>query len=166
MSKVSRGFPERGGSGRVQPTKTAAFPPHPVDASSTQKAGKVAFQSLDQRIAQAAHQALLGTGEKDDKDLRNAIKKAATRLRTSGIGVTMAFALGKGEQHAKAAKAWCQCLKQLGFPDCADPEATIGVYRTAGFARICRLTEASERILEWLAKWADAYKQDDARDVP
>lgn len=127
---------------------------------------KATMQTLDQRIARATHAA--ATREQfANKDFRNAIKKAATRVRVSGIGVTVAFAQGKKEQHLDVAKAWCRALSELketGIGDCATPEKLLEDYRKADFPKVRRLTELSKRILEWLAKWADAYKPQDERD--
>lgn len=117
------------------------------------------MRTIDQDIAQTTHEAA-SREQYADPDFRNAIKKAATRVRTAGFGVTMAFAIGKKEQHLAVAEAWCAALKQLGEQDCATPEAALATYRTGDFAYIRRLTERSERILEWMAKWADAYKTD------
>lgn len=118
-------------------------------------------QTLDQRIAQATHAA--ATRETfAEQEFRNAIKKAATRVRVSGLGVTLAFALGKGEQHLEVAQAWCRSLRALGdsgLPTDAKPETLLTTYRSADAAHVRRLTDLSMRILEWLAKWADAYKK-------
>lgn len=115
------------------------------------------LQTLDQEIAKITHDALIGSKKQDDKDVRNAIKKAATRLRVSGFGVTMAFAIGKKEQHLTVAEIWCKCLKGT-FPRASTPETALAFYRDQDIATIRHITELSERILEWLAKWADAYK--------
>jgi CRISPR/Cas system CMR-associated protein Cmr5 small subunit len=120
------------------------------------------LQSLDQRIARSAHEAYeqaKKTNGFKEQDFRNAIKKAATRLRAAGLGVTLAFAIGKKEQHLQVAEAWCTALKDLGLAGCQDPAALLATYRTTDFARIRLLTEHSLRVLEWLAKWADAYKE-------
>ena len=155
MSKAHKSFP----SYDTRPAQKASVPSsgEPARPDSTTTAPP---QTLDQRIASATHVALQASGKQDDKEVRNAIKKAATRVRTAGFGVTMAFALGKKEQHLIVAKAWCAVLKDLGHPQYATPEPALQSWTTADLAQARRITELSERVLEWLAKWADAHKSD------
>jgi CRISPR/Cas system CMR-associated protein Cmr5 small subunit len=112
------------------------------------------MQTADQKMAQKAWKAL----QKQTKgavstDLANAIKKAAIRVRTSGLGVTVAFAQAKKDDHLTVAGLLAECL------DLKTPEELSVAYRTQSFPRIRFLTAQAELALEWLAKFADAQKK-------
>jgi len=152
MSKASSNF--RG----LDHRPPAGAPPVTTPAASASPALK---QTLDQRIAKAAHDALIQSKKEKDQDVRNAIKKTATRLRTSGLGVTVAFAASKKrDAYGEVIALWCQVLTMLKDPGCDNPQHLLKTYMDSDAHRVRILTERSERILEWLAKWADAYKED------
>jgi len=117
-------------------------------------------QTLDQQIAALTHAAydqLKTTVQKDE--LPGYIKKTASRLRVSGLGVTVAFCL-KDNDLTPIAKTLATVLAALKLPGIkpGDADSLLTVYRTASAGEIRRLQTYAEQILEWLAKWADTYK--------
>jgi hypothetical protein len=117
-------------------------------------------QTLDQQIAAATHGAydrLKTTVHK--AELPGYIKKTATRLRVSGLGVTTAFCL-KDKDLSPIAKELATILAALKLPvKAGDAEDLLAKYRTASATEIRRLQTYAEQSLEWLSKWADTYKQ-------
>lgn len=114
------------------------------------------MQTADQQMAKKAWDALQAeTKGAVSSDLANAIKKAAVRVRVSGLGVTVAFGQSKKGEHLQVANLLATCLGLKG------PDALSSTYRTAEFARIRFLTAQAELALEWLSKFADSQKSKD-----
>jgi CRISPR/Cas system CMR-associated protein Cmr5 small subunit len=123
----------------------------------------VAIQTLDQHIAKATHAQAIGPlklGNGAAKEVGGYIKKTATRLRVSGLGVTLVFCM-KDSDLKPIAQALATVLKEVKATTANDPEGLLKAYREQSAADIRRLQTYSEQILEWLAKWADTYKQKD-----
>ncbi|MDW8324682.1 MAG: type III-B CRISPR module-associated protein Cmr5 [Burkholderiales bacterium] len=118
-------------------------------------------QTLDQRIAHLTHEAYEHLkSQVPGKELPGYIKKTATRLRVSGLGVTVAFCL-KDQQLASIAHHVATVLHRLGLPHVREnhAESLLSAYRQASAIEVRRLQVYAEQVLEWLAKWADTYKQ-------
>jgi CRISPR/Cas system CMR-associated protein Cmr5 small subunit len=121
----------------------------------------MAIQTLDQQVAALAHGSFdrLKTTVKKT-ELPGYIKKTATRLRVSGLGVTVAFCLKDKEDLAPIAKELATILAALKLPKIktGDAESLLVAYTSSSAAEIRRLQTYAEHALEWLAKWADTYK--------
>jgi CRISPR/Cas system CMR-associated protein Cmr5 small subunit len=128
----------------------------------------MAIQTLDQHIAKATHAQAIGPlklGNDSEGKIGGHIKKTATRLRVSGLGVTLAVCLKKSHENQQqlrpVAEALTRVLKDVGATTVSTPEQLLEEYCKNSAAEIRRLQTYSEQILEWLAKWADTYKQKD-----
>ena len=118
----------------------------------------MAIQSLDQKIAAITHTqatTVLKLGQGAKKEVGGYIKKTASRLRVSGLGVTVTFC-HKDNDLKPVADVLETCLRGLGA--LAPGTDVLTAYRTASAAKVRQLQTYSEQILEWLAKWADTYK--------
>ncbi len=116
------------------------------------------IQSLDQRIAAITHTqatTVLKLGQGAKKEVGGYIKKTASRLRVSGLGVTVTFC-HKDKDLKPVADALEECLKEIGA--LSRDRDLLTEYRTTSAAKVRQLQTYSEQILEWLAKWADTYK--------
>ena len=123
----------------------------------------MAIQTLDQQVAALAHGSYdrLKVKVKVQKaELPGYIKKTATRLRVSGLGVTVAFCLKDKEDLAPIANELATILAGLKLPEIkvGDAESLLVAYTSSSAAKIRRLQSHAEHALEWLAKWADTYK--------
>ena len=121
----------------------------------------MAIQTLDQQVAALAHGSYDRLKVKVQKaELPGYIKKTATRLRVSGLGVTMAFCLKDTEDLAPIANELATILAGLKLPKikAGDAESLLVAYTSSPAAEIRRLQSHAEHALEWLAKWADTYK--------
>ena len=121
----------------------------------------MAIQTLDQQVAALAH----GSYDRlkisvQKSELPGYIKKTATRLRVSGLGVTVAFCLKNTEDLAPIANELATILAGLKLPKIKadDAESLLVAYTSSSAAEIRRLQSYAEHALEWLAKWADSYK--------
>lgn len=123
----------------------------------------MAIQTLDQQIAAASHAAYDQLKNAVQvKELPGYIKKAATRLRVSGLGVTVAFCL-KDKDLKPIAGALASILAAVKLPQvkAGDAEGLLKLYCSSSAAEVRRLQTYAEQALEWLAKWADTYKRKD-----
>lgn len=117
----------------------------------------MAIQTLDQRIAALTHEQATKTlkiGHGAKSEVGGYIKKTATRLRVSGLGVTVVFC-HKDDDLKPIAQSLESILKSLGT--LKPGQDLLTQYRTASALEVRRLQTLSEQVLEWLAKWADTY---------
>ena len=123
----------------------------------------MAIQTLDQQVAALAHGSwikLKSTAKKQD-EIPGYIKKSATRLRVSGLGVTVAFCLkDKKDDLVLVANELATILHGLKLPKVKadDAESLLLAYTSSSAGEIRHLQTYAEHALEWLAKWADTYK--------
>jgi CRISPR/Cas system CMR-associated protein Cmr5 small subunit len=126
------------------------------------------MQTLDQRIAKAAHHQILELRQANPErqitsDACGHIKKTAARLRTAGLGITITFCLKNANKKdlAPIAEALAACLKELpGVDAIRTAEDLQQRYLDADMREVRLLTTYAEQALEWLGRWADSYKTD------
>lgn len=120
------------------------------------------MQTLDQQLARLTHEAYHDRlkSRVPVKELPGYIKKTATRLRVSGLGVTVAFCLKDTEHLAHIAHELATILAALKVPRivAGNGSSLLDAYRQASAIEVRRLQVYAEQALEWLAKWADTYK--------
>jgi len=121
-------------------------------------------QTLDQRIAASAHTQVTTLMKRNIPELPGRIKKTATRMRVSGLGVTIAFCQ-KDEELKAIAGALSQILADLKLPNIKTDQGAslLEAYRTGSSAEVRRLQTHAEQALEWLAKWADSSKKNEQK---
>ena len=125
------------------------------------------MQTLDQQVAKASHVAIKkyfnSNGKGVSSEKRGYIKSAATMLRVSGLGVTVAFCLKKDRK--EVAEALADTLKNLpgiknGNTTITNAESILVYYQNIGIAELRHISSLAEQSFEWLSKWADTYKED------
>jgi len=134
----------------------------------------MSVKSLDQKIATeslAVYKQITESFSKkknDDNGVSNYIKKTATSLRVSGLGVTMAFCLRKNKKGepkeaglSEIAHGLATILNKLGIKSITanNGESLLRLYTTASSAEIRRIQTYAEQTLEWMGKWADTYEK-------
>jgi len=161
--------PLRPGAPNTGQKTTTPSTPKPAAAStaSLSPGSAVKFQTLSQRRAAHAYTAVEKLFEqrnadavKFEKEIADPAKKLPYRIRTSGLGLTVAFILGSGgKREGKDVLAnlanWCM---NIGLIQKGEIEHLEAAYRTQDVGALERLTEESLAYLEWFVRFADARK--------
>ncbi len=120
----------------------------------------MALKTLAQQRAQHAWDVVQQALERPDFEKRfaNPAKKMPARVRSSGLGQTVAFMRAKeGGDVLKAVAGWCH---QYGLIKECSEEGLLIQFKDGTAADLRYLTGEALAYLEWLVRFADAERKD------
>jgi CRISPR-associated protein Cmr5 len=120
----------------------------------------MALKTLAQQRAQHAWDVVQQALERPDFEKRFAdpAKKMPARVRSSGLGQTVAFMRAKeGSDVLKAVAGWCH---QSGLIKECSEEGLLIQFKDGTAADLRYLTAEALAYLEWLVRFADAERKD------
>ncbi|HZS51677.1 MAG TPA: type III-B CRISPR module-associated protein Cmr5 [Bryobacterales bacterium] len=120
----------------------------------------MALKTLAQQRAQHAWDVVQQALKRPDFEKRFAdpAKKMPARVRSSGLGQTVAFMRAKGGGDVlKAVAGWCH---QSGLIQESGEEGLLVQFKDGTAADLRQLTAEALAYLEWLVRFADAARKD------